>query len=99
VGYFEIGQLGEQDDEIAAVFRARSQEIRRVISKLVRDAARRGELKREADIRAIVDSVSGLVWAVGAGASTAPNDKVRQQILMSTELLLGEPSWLATRKS
>jgi TetR/AcrR family transcriptional regulator, transcriptional repressor of aconitase len=96
VGYFEIGQLGEQDDEIAAVFRARSQEIRRVISKLVRDAARRGELKGDADIRAIVDSVSGLVWAVGAGASTAPNDKVRQQILMSTELLLGEPSWLAT---
>jgi hypothetical protein len=66
-----------------------------VITKLVRGAARRGELTADADIRAIVDSVSGLVWAVGAGASTAPNDTVRQQILMSTDLFLREPSWLA----
>jgi AcrR family transcriptional regulator len=98
VGYFEIGQLGEQDEEIAAVFRARSHGIRRVITTLVRDAERRGELNPGADIRSIVDSVSGLVWAVGAGASTAPNDTVRRQILMGTDLLLREPSWLASAR-
>jgi AcrR family transcriptional regulator len=95
VGYFEIGQLGEHDDEIAAVFRTRSREIRRIIARLVREAAQRGELAAGADARSIVDSVSGLVWAVGAGASTAPNDRVRQQILMATDLLLRAPSWLA----
>jgi AcrR family transcriptional regulator len=95
VGYFEIGQLGEQDEEIAALFRTRSQGIRRIITRLVRDAERRGELNAGADTRAIVDSVSGLVWAVGAGASTAPNDTVRRQILMATDLLLQQPSWLA----
>jgi len=94
VGYFEIGQLGEQDEEIAQVFRARSHDIRRVITQLVRDAAQRGELADGADSRLIVDSVSGLVWAFGAGASTAPNDTVRQQILMATDLFLQDPSWL-----
>lgn len=96
VGYFEIGQLGERDEEIAALFRVRSQAIRRVITGLVRDAEGRGELKTDADTREIVDSVSGLVWAVGAGASTAPNDTVRRQILMATDLLLQQPSWLAS---
>lgn len=96
VGYFQIGQLGEHDEQIAAIFRSCSQDIRRVISKLIRDAGQRGELTADADTRGIVDAVSGLVWAVGAGASTAPNDVVRQQILMSTDLFLREPSWLAT---
>ena len=95
IGYYEMSQLGEHDEAIAAIFRSRSLEIRRVITGLIRDAQKRGELVANADVRAIVDSVSGLVWAVGAGASTAPNDAVRHQILMSTDLLLGSPSWLA----
>ena len=95
IGYYEMSQLSEHDEAIAAIFRSRSQDIRRVISGLIRDAQKRGELTANADVRAIVDSVSGLVWAVGAGASTAPNDAVRQQILMCTDLLLGSPSWLA----
>ena len=95
IGYYEMSQLGEHDEAIAAIFRSRSLEIRRVITGLIRDAQKLGELVANADVRAIVDSVSGLVWAVGAGASTAPNDAVRHQILMSTDLLLGSPSWLA----
>lgn len=96
IGYYEMSRMGEHDEAIAAIFRSRSQGLRRMITGLIRDAKERGELVADADVRSIVDSVSGLIWAVGAGASTAPNDAVRQQILMCSDLLLDRPSWLAT---
>jgi AcrR family transcriptional regulator len=98
IGYFEIARLGEEDEEIANLFRARSADIRRVITKVVRDAQSRGEVRPDHDVRSIVDSISGLVWAMGAGASTAPNDTVRRQILMSADLFLRQPKWLSDRR-
>jgi AcrR family transcriptional regulator len=95
VNYFEVGRLGEADQEIAEVFRARSARVRSTISTIVHAAEKRGELAPEVDTARIVDAVSGAVWAMGAGAVEAPNETVRHQLELAVDLFLAEPGWLA----
>jgi AcrR family transcriptional regulator len=95
LNYFELARLAEEDENIADVFRTRSIRIRSVIMDLVRQAEQRGELSVNADQAGIVDAISGLLWSMGAGASEAPNDVVRRQVLRATELLLQQPDWMA----
>ncbi|WP_197029043.1 TetR/AcrR family transcriptional regulator [Blastococcus sp. URHD0036] len=91
--YFDLARLSEADDAVAEVFREASRRIRTVIVEIVRRAGEAGELAPDADPAEVVEAVSGLVWSFGAGASEAPNDAVRRQVLLATELVLREAPW------
>ncbi|SEO41095.1 TetR/AcrR family transcriptional regulator [Trujillonella endophytica] len=93
--YFELARLAQHDEEIAAVYRARSLGLRQVTEDIVRRGIEAGEVSPDADPSTVVDAISGLLWSLGAGASEAPNDTVRRQVLLATDLLLQAPPWLA----
>ena len=92
--YFDLARLGEDDEAVAEVFREASRRVRAVIVELVRRAGEAGELVPGTDPAEVVDAVSGLVWSFGAGASRAPNDAVRRQVLLATELVLRDAPWI-----
>ncbi len=71
LGYFQMGRLADTDPELTEVFRERSAGIRATIEDLVEAARERGELSADVDTEELVDSVSGLLWAMTAGASQA----------------------------
>jgi hypothetical protein len=41
-----------------------------------------------------VDSVSGLLWAMIAGAAQAANARTREQLTRAVDLLLRRPPWI-----
>ncbi|SHN46511.1 TetR/AcrR family transcriptional regulator [Cryptosporangium aurantiacum] len=93
MGYYQIGRLAPEDEEIAAAFRELSRQVRVVIVELIARAEERGELAPGVDRAAIIQAVAGLIWMVGSGAATAPNEEVRQQILHGIELFFDRPPW------
>jgi AcrR family transcriptional regulator len=97
LGYFQLGKLADHDEELAKLFRVRSRYIRNKLTEIVRAAADRGELIEGANQHAIVDAMSGLIWAMTLGVAEAPTERVKDQIAMAVELLLQDPPWLARK--
>jgi TetR/AcrR family transcriptional repressor of uid operon len=93
LGYFQMGRLADRDEELAITFRERSTGIRDTVANLVDDAIDRGELPRTVDKATVVESVSGLLWAMTAGAAAATSTRTRQQLELAAELLLRRPPW------
>ena len=98
LGHYELGRLASQDPELAKVFGQRSLFVRDRVTALVEDAMERGELDPEEDHSVIIEGISGLIWAMTQGAATAPTARVRSQLLLATDALLGKPPWLPEPK-
>jgi AcrR family transcriptional regulator len=94
VGYFQLAKLARDDDQLSGLFRVRSQVMRGVIADLVEDAIDQGELSSEIEVNAIVEPLSGLIWALALGAAEAPTERIRMQIHDAVELLFREPPWM-----
>jgi AcrR family transcriptional regulator len=79
LGYYDVGLLAGVDAESAAIFRQRSRYVRGVLTTIVANAVKLGEIIDGADQGKIVDAMSGLIWAMAQGAASAPNARVRSQ--------------------
>lgn len=98
MGYYAIAALAAQDKEIAELFRLRSHYVRDRVEILLDAALERGELPATTDKASIVDAISGLVYALGQGVASAPNQRVRDQIEASVGLMLRVPPWQAVNR-
>ena len=94
VGYFQLGQMATEDPEVARIFKERSRYIRDFAIRLVVEAVDSGELPEDTDQYRIIEGVSGLIWALVHGLSAAPSERVRAQLLLAAEAVLGNPEWL-----
>lgn len=80
LGFVGVARAAHTDPEMAKLFRDRSTVLRKFVRELVADAIRSGELSEDADQRDIIEAMSGMIWAISAGAAEAPDGRIRDQI-------------------
>jgi AcrR family transcriptional regulator len=94
LGFFQLAKLAENDEELARVFRSRTNGIRRILNDLFARAESTGQLAIGVDRAQAVNAMSGLIFAMAAGVAEAPNEKIRKQLALAAEtLVLRDPGW------
>jgi AcrR family transcriptional regulator len=85
LGFIGLARAARTDPEMADLFRERSTVLRNYIRALV-EAARSGEdaTAYQADL---IEAMSGLIWAISAGAAEAPDERIRDQIARGIDYL------------
>jgi AcrR family transcriptional regulator len=91
LGFVGLARAARTDAEMAGLFRERSTVLRNYIRALAAEAARSGE-DATVDPAGLVEAMSGLVWAISAGAAEAPDERIRDQIARGIDYLFrGSP--------
>jgi AcrR family transcriptional regulator len=86
LGFVGLAKAARTDAEMAELFRQRSTVLRDFIRNLIADTAPHGQDTR-ANESDIVEAMSGLIWAISAGAAEAPDERIRDQIALGIDYL------------
>jgi AcrR family transcriptional regulator len=93
LGFVGLARAARTDAEMAELFRDRSTELRNYIRTLVADAAQPAQPAQDGqdglgtERADLVEAMSGLIWAISAGAAEAPDERIRDQIARGIDYL------------
>jgi AcrR family transcriptional regulator len=91
--YLSLVRESARDPQLRAVLRDYVGGLSAAVRRIFDDALATGELPPGTDTDALLEAVLGMAWALSVGISTAPNDRVRQQVLGALDLVLDAAPW------